>query len=217
MDGNGRWAQNQGKKRTQGHLEGLKTTKNIVKTASDYGIAYLSLYTFSTENWRRTQEEISFLMDLITKHLRSEYDFYRENAIKVVHSGNLDGLPVKVQQEIVGVESDTQSFTGLTVNLLINYGGRDEIVRAVNRLKNDNVAVITEEVIGNYLDKILPDVDLVIRTAGEERLSNFMLWQTSYAEYNFSPKLWPDFTADDFKMILDDYAGRKRRFGGDGQ
>jgi undecaprenyl diphosphate synthase len=215
MDGNGRWAAERGKKRVDGHVEGLKVTKRIVKSASDAGIRFLSLYTFSTENWRRAQEEVSFLMNLLTENLRREYNFYRENKIRVVHSGYLEGLPARVQEEIAGVENDTRMFTGgLTVNLLINYGGRDEICRAVNKLIKNNFTEIDENILSRNLDQELPDVDLIIRTAGEQRLSNFMLWQASYAEYSFHRKLWPDFTENDFIEILENYSRRERRFGG---
>ncbi len=214
MDGNGRWATQRGLARTEGHLEGVKTTKKIVKAASDLGIKYLSLYVFSTENWRRTQEEVGFLMNLITVHLRDEYNFYRENKIRVVHSGNLAGLSDAVQKELSGVEQDTRSFTqGLTLNLLINYGGRDEIIRAVGRLINKNEK-INEEMLGTALDQSeFPDLDLIIRTAGEQRLSNFMIWQASYAEYYFMDKLWPDFTSEDLVQAMQVYAQRHRRFG----
>ena len=214
MDGNGRWATQRGLARTEGHLEGVKTTKKIVKAASDLGIKYLSLYVFSTENWRRTQEEVGFLMNLITVHLRDEYNFYRENKIRVVHSGNLAGLSDAVQKEISGVEQDTRSFTqGLTLNLLINYGGRDEIIRAVGRLINKNEK-ISEETLSAALDQNeFPDLDLIIRTAGEQRLSNFMIWQASYAEYYFMDKLWPDFTNEDLVRAMQSYAQRYRRFG----
>lgn len=214
MDGNGRWATQRGLARTEGHLEGVKTTKKIVKAASDLGIKYLSLYVFSTENWRRTQEEVGFLMNLITMHLRDEYNFYRENKIRVVHSGNLAGLNDAVQKEISGVEQDTRSFTrGLTLNLLINYGGRDEIIRAVGRLLNKNEK-ISEEMLSTALDQNeFPDLDLIIRTAGEQRLSNFMIWQASYAEYYFMDKLWPDFTSEDLVQAMQVYAQRHRRFG----
>ena len=137
MDGNGRWARARGLSRTQGHQEGLEAAKRVVKAASDLGLRFLSLFTFSTENWRRTEKEVSYLMFLICTHLRKEYDFYRENQIHVVHSGDLGRLPEDVRREIDTVTRDTAGFGGLTVNLAINYGGRDEIVRAVNRLLAD--------------------------------------------------------------------------------
>ena len=134
MDGNGRWAKERGKPRTFGHSEGVRTAKRIAKAASDMGVKYLSLYTFSTENWKRSETEVKFLMQLLKKHLREQLSFYRDNNIRVVHSGSLDRLPEVVQKEIVDVEDLTKDFTGMTANLVINYGGRDEIVRAVKKL-----------------------------------------------------------------------------------
>ncbi len=219
MDGNGRWARQRNLNRTAGHREGLKATKAIVKTAADVGIKYLSLYTFSTENWKRAQEEVSFLMGLVHQHLRKEYDFYRENEIRIRHSGDLSGLPPEVQDDIRTVIQDTASHKRLTVNLAINYGGKNEIVRAVRTLiqKNPTVTpeVVTEASIAQNLDNPdIPDLDLIIRTAGELRLSNFLLWESAYAELYFSPKLWPDFTPDDFLEALLNYQSRNRKFGG---
>ncbi|MCX7788223.1 MAG: polyprenyl diphosphate synthase [Spirochaetes bacterium] len=219
MDGNGRWARQRNLNRTAGHREGLKATKAIVKTAANVGIKYLSLYTFSTENWKRAQEEVSFLMGLVHQHLRREYDFYRENGIRIRHSGDLSGLPPEVQEDIRTVIQDTASHKRLTVNLAINYGGKNEIVRAVRSLiqKNPNLTSeqVTEDSIAQYLDNPdIPDLDLIIRTAGELRLSNFLLWESAYAELYFSPKLWPDFTPDDFLEALLNYQSRNRKFGG---
>ncbi len=215
MDGNGRWAKRRGKSRTEGHLEGVKTAKKIVKKAVEIGIKYLSLYTFSTENWKRAEEEVSFLMSLIKRYLKREYDFYRENKIRVVHSGNLRDLPDDIADEIRRVVEDTASFDGLTVNLAINYGGRDEIVRAVRRLMRESSPEVTEETIKNCLDHPeIPDPDLIIRTGGELRLSNFLLWESAYSELYFSNKLWPDWCGDDLEEAIIDYQGRERRFGG---
>ncbi len=215
MDGNGRWARRQGKSRTEGHLEGVKTAKKIVKKAVEIGIKYLSLYTFSTENWKRAKEEVSFLMTLIKRYLKKEYDFYRENKIRVVHSGRLEGMPEDIVNEIERVVADTASFNGLTVNLAINYGGRDEVVRAVRRLIKEKDFEITESSIRNCLDHPeIPDPDLIIRTGGELRLSNFLLWESAYAELYFSDKLWPDWCGEDLEKAIIDYQGRERRFGG---
>ncbi len=222
MDGNGRWAQARGLLRTQGHQEGLEAAKRVVKAASDLGLRFLSLYTFSTENWRRTEKEVSYLMFLIRTHLRREYDFYRENCIRVVHSGDLGRLPDDVRCEIASVTRDTSEFTGLTVNLAINYGGRDEIVRAVNRLLADGAGKpatgagpVSEERLRVMLDHPeFPDPDLIIRTGGEYRISNFLLWGAAYAELDFSPKMWPDWTGDDLAESLERFLGRRRRFGG---
>ena len=145
MDGNGRWAKERGKPRTFGHSEGVRTAKRIAKAASDMGIKYLSLYTFSTENWKRSETEVTFLMQLLKKHLREQLSFYQENNIRVVHSGSLDRLPKVVQKEIVDVEALTKDLTGMTANLVINYGGRDEIVRAVKKLRDQGESEITEE------------------------------------------------------------------------
>ncbi len=193
MDGNGRWAKERGKPRTFGHSEGVRTAKRIAKAASDMGVKYLSLYTFSTENWKRSETEVKFLMQLLKKHLREQFFFYRENNIRVVHSGSLDRLPEVVQKEIVDVEDLTKDFTGMTANLVINYGGRDEIVRAVKKLRDQGESEITEEKLSAAMDHPeIPDPDLIIRTGGELRTSNFLLWESAYSELYFSKKYWPD-------------------------
>ena len=217
MDGNGRWANQRGLPRTHGHKEGLEAAKRIVAHASDIGVKALSLYAFSTENWRRTEEEVSYLMGLIRTHLRRQYNFYKERGIRVVHSGNLDYLPAKVREEILLAEEDTVEFTGMRVNLLVNYGGRDEIVRAVNRHlnKSDRDAEVSEEIISAALDHPeLGDLDLLIRSGGEVRLSNFLIWQAAYAELYFSDVFWPDWTDDNLDEAIAYFAKRQRRFGG---
>jgi len=204
-------------------LEGLKAAKRIVKSASDLGLKYLSLYTFSTENWRRTKKEVHFLLSLIKKYLKKEYDFYRENGIRVLQSGNTKKLPEDLQKEIVSVEKDTAHFSGLTVNLAINYGGRDEITRAVLRIHNDKSVNSTcwenEEKMYKQLAQHLdhpeiPEPDFIIRTGGEQRISNFLLWQSAYSELYFSKKLWPEWDKEDLIKALLDYSMRERRFGG---
>ena len=215
MDGNGRWAKERGKPRTFGHSEGVRTAKRIAKAASDMGIKYLSLYTFSTENWKRSETEVSFLMQLIRKHLREQFDFYKENNIKVVHTGSLSRLPLVVQKEIEDVGRLTESFDGMVANLVINYGGRDEIVRAANKLIARGEKEITEEKLSLAMDHPdIPDPDLIIRTGGELRTSNFLLWESAYSELYFSNKYWPDWQAEDLKAALDEFASRNRRFGG---
>ncbi|MBN1243123.1 MAG: di-trans,poly-cis-decaprenylcistransferase [Spirochaetales bacterium] len=214
MDGNGRWAKARGLPRTEGHREGLKAAKRVVAAAEDLGVKWLSLYTFSTENWKRAAEEVSFLMALIRGHLRAEFDFYRERGLRVVHSGDSSGLPGEVRAELDSVVADTASFDRMTVNLAINYGGRDEIVRACRKAVREDVE-LTETTIANRLDRPeLPDLDLLIRTGGEQRTSNFMIWQAAYAELWFSPRLWPDWDRADLEQALDDYTCRERRFGG---
>ena len=215
MDGNGRWAKERGKPRTFGHSEGVRTAKRIAKAASDMGVKYLSLYTFSTENWKRSETEVKFLMQLLKKHLREQFSFYRENNIRVVHSGSLDRLPEVVQKEIVDVEDLTKDFTGMTANLVINYGGRDEIVRAVKKLRDQGESEITEEKLSSAMDHPeIPDPDLIIRTGGELRTSNFLLWESAYSELYFSKKYWPDWQPEDLKEAIEAFASRNRRYGG---
>lgn len=215
MDGNGRWAKARGLPRTEGHREGLRVAKRIIRAAEDLGIRYLSLYTFSTENWKRAEEEVSFLMSLISRHLRAEFDFYRENHIRIVHSGDAVGLPEEVRESIRSVVDDTARYDGITVNLAINYGGRDEILRAFQRLIRSGAELSTEESLRSFLDvPSLPDPDLIIRTGGDLRLSNFMIWESAYAELFFSDKLWPDWNEEDLKKAVDSFSVRERRFGG---
>jgi undecaprenyl diphosphate synthase len=218
MDGNGRWARARGRPRSEGHLEGLTAAKRVTAAAAELGIRWLTLYTFSTENWRRAEEEVSYLMFLIRSHLRNEFDFYRANRIRILHAGDADGLPAEVVREIRSAEADTAGFDGLTVVLAINYGGRDEIVRAVRRAGAAGAAgTITEEALRAHLDlPEVPDPDLIIRTGGEQRQSNFLLWQSAYAELYFSPKLWPDWDRADLLAALEEYGHRSRRFGGEG-
>jgi undecaprenyl diphosphate synthase len=216
MDGNGRWARERGRPRTEGHLEGGKAAKRVVTAASDLGLPFLSLYVFSTENWARAAEEVSFLMVLVRSNLRRELDFYRQKGIRIVHSGDLAGLPPEIAREITDVSRETAGFPGLTLNLAINYGGRDEILRAVSRARAaGGQGEITETSFRAHLDQpAVPDPDLVIRTGGERRLSNFLLWESAYAELYFSAKLWPDWDRQDLVDALVDYCGRSRRFGG---
>ena len=218
MDGNGRWARARGRPRSDGHLEGLTAAKRVTAAASDLGIRWLTLYTFSTENWRRAEEEVSYLMFLIQRHLRNEFDFYRKNRIRILHAGDLDRLPPEVVREIRSAMADTAGFDGLTVILAINYGGRDEIVRAVRRAAAAGEAAgLTEARLAAHLDlPDVPDPDLIIRTGAELRQSNFLLWQSAYAELYFSPKLWPDWDRPDLAAALDEYAHRTRRYGGEG-
>ncbi len=220
MDGNGRWAVNKKKPRTSGHREGLNAAKRVVKAASDFGIKNLTLYAFSTENWKRTEEEVSFLMKLISKHLKKELDFYRNNLIRVLHSGDINGLPEYIQKDIHSVIRDTADFEGLKVNLAINFGGRDEIIRGIQRWYSEKTAnpsaysELTEDLFSTFLDQPeLPDADLIIRTGGEQRISNFLLWESAYSELYFSNKLWPDWDAEDLHKAILSFQGRERKFG----
>jgi undecaprenyl diphosphate synthase len=217
MDGNGRWARNRNQLRTQGHLEGLKTAKKIVKAVSDMGIPFLTLYVFSTENWKRTADEVGFIMGLVKQYLKGELDFYKENRIRIRHAGDPLGLPADIVRELRDACEATSSFNGLQVILALNYGGRDEIVRAVRRMIRDGIGeeAVNSETIDRYLDNPgVPDPDLIIRTAGEFRTSNFLLWEGAYAEYYISGKLWPDWTEEDLRLAVRDFQSRDRRFGG---
>ena len=221
MDGNGRWAKARGEMRTQGHLAGLQAAKRIVKAAADMGIRYLTLYVFSTENWKRTAEEISFIMGLVKKYLRGEMEFYRENHIRLRHAGDPAGLPKDIAAEIKEMCGETEKFEGLQVILALNYGGRDEIIRAIKKSASEAESVssfissINEETLGRHLDNPdIPDPDLIIRSAGEYRTSNFLLWESAYAEFYVSPVLWPDWTGKELQNAVHEYQMRERKFGG---
>jgi len=213
MDGNGRWARQRGQPRTQGHQEGLKAAKRVVKSAVDFAVTHLTLYTFSTENWKRTVEEVGFIMGLVKQYLRAELDFYRENRIRIRHTGNREGLPADVLSELDEACEITRNFEGLQVILALNYGGRDEIVRAFRRLQSAGEDV-TAENLSLFMDNPdVPDPDLIIRTAGEFRTSNFLLWEGAYSEYFISDKMWPDWTGDDLGQAIESYEKRERRYG----
>ena len=214
MDGNGRWAQNKNLPRTAGHDQGLHTVKRIVKAASDLGIKYLTLYIFSTENWKRAEQEVGFLMNLIHVHLVQELDFYRDNGIKLNHIGDIEHLPSLIKKDIQEAINDTKDFKGMTLNLAINYGGRDELIRGIKKIieaKTDS-SLIDEKFISKNLDMPdSPDVDLLIRTGGEKRLSNFLLWHIPYAEQIYRDTLWPDYTNEEFFADIEEYQKRNKR------
>ena len=217
MDGNGRWAQKRSLVRTQGHLEGLKAAKRIVKAASDLGIKYLTLYAFSTENWKRAKEEVGFIMGLVKQYLHAEFDFSKKNKIRTRYCGDMAGLPPDIQKEINDSIADTAGFEGMQVILAINYGGRDEIIRAFRRFSESgqNTLDISEKDISAYLDNPdIPDPDLIIRSAGEYRTSNFLLWEGAYSELYISDKLWPDWEKEDLEAAIAVFQKRERRFGG---
>lgn len=214
MDGNGRWAKKRGLPRSIGHKEGLNTVKRIVKAVSDLGIPYITLYIFSTENWKRTETEVGFLMGLIKQHLKAELKFYADNNIRIEHIGNLSGLPQDIQDEINSVRERTSAYTGTAIVLAISYGAHDEIIRAVKKIKADELTSIDEESFSSKLDTgSIPPVDLLIRTGGEKRLSNFLLWQSAYAELYFTDTLWPDWTVENLYEAIEDYKKRNRRYG----
>ena len=216
MDGNGRWAQAKNLPRTSGHNEGLHVAKRIVKASSDLGIKFLTLYVFSTENWKRAQQEVGFLMNLIHSHLCGELNFYKKNKIKINHIGDFKGLPESVQKDISKAIEDTKDFTGMTVNLAINYGGRNEIVRGIKKIVDNNIKSenIDEKLVSQYMDMPeSPDVDLLIRTGGEKRLSNYLLWHIPYAEQVYTDTLWPDYSNEEFYSNIEIFQHRNRRFG----
>jgi undecaprenyl diphosphate synthase len=214
MDGNGRWAKARGLPRSEGHNEGLRAAKAIVAAAEDLGLGYISFFIFSTENWKRTTDEVSFLMGLIRQHLAAELDFYRKQGVRVLYSGDEAGLPRDIVEEIRKVVADTRGNDRLTVNMAINYGGRDEIARAVKKLVIAGIEP-SEKAIRSALDHPeIPDPDLIIRTSGEMRFSNFLLWQSAYSELWFCDKYWPDFTKADLAEAIEAYKKRDRRYGG---
>jgi len=216
MDGNGRWAEKRKLPRIFGHKEGIKAVRKIVKTAKKFNIKYLTLYAFSTENWKRPKEEVSFLFSLIEKKLRKEGENLNRNNVKVEFSGRRQQLPEKLVEIMDYVQNLTKNNNGLTLIFAINYGGRQEILDAIEKIiKKTNIKEIKEENFRNFLYlPDVPDVDLIIRTAGEKRLSNFLLWQSAYSEFYFTNVLWPDFGKDDFYKALVSYQKRKRKFGG---
>ena len=218
MDGNGRLAKSKNKNRMIGHKEGVKALKNVIKTCIDINIECLSAYTFSTENWKRPEKEVSFLMNLLEIMIEKEKKDLKEKNVKVNIIGNKEKLSKNLIKKIELLESKTNDCTGMILNLMINYGSRNEIINAVNQIKNDkNLSdkTITEEIFRNNLyTKTLPDPEIVIRTSGEKRISNFMLWQISYSELYFTDTLWPDFSQKELLDILTDYQDRNRRFGG---
>jgi len=221
MDGNGRWAKKKMQPRLFGHKAGIKATKKIVTYAGRLGIRFLTLYTFSTENWSRPTLEIDGLMNLLYSNLISEVKELNENKIRLNTIGDMSRLPEKVQKKLNEVIDFLSPNEQLTLTLALNYGSRDEIVRAVHKISADlmeqkiELNQINEETIKNYLDtQNLPDPDLVIRTSGEYRISNFLLYQSAYSEYYITQTLWPDFDEAEFDKAVESYQNRQRRFGG---
>jgi len=216
MDGNGRWAKQRSLPRAAGHLEGLKAVKRVTIAAKNHGVDYLTLYVFSTENWKRPEQEVSYLMNLLAKKLPGELPWFLENDVRIRARGNVDALPEEARAGVRTIEQQTEHCKSLTVVLCINYGGQDEIVRAANRFiaANPSKAMTLADLEAN-LD--LPDVpapDLIARSAGEFRLSNFMLWDSAYAEFLSIDDLWPDWGEEQIRFCLDSLSKRTRKFGG---
>ena len=215
MDGNGRWAQEKGLPRTYGHKEGVKALKKTVENAYALGLKYLSMYVFSAENWRRPKDEVDFLMKMLESLIKKEVTALHKNKVKVRFLGDLSALSPALQEKIKWAETLTQSNPNLQLNLLVNYGGRQEIIHAVNTLIDQGAISVSETDISSHLySSESPDPDLIIRTGGDTRLSNFLLWQAAYAELWVTPVCWPDFDRSLLEHALADFAARDRRFGG---
>ncbi|HEY1195229.1 isoprenyl transferase [Flavobacterium sp.] len=220
MDGNGRWAKQQGYLRAFGHENGTKSVKEIIKTSAKLGIEYLTLYAFSTENWNRPKLEVQALMKILINSLKKELITLQENNIRLNAIGNLDKLPKTAQKELLDVMEKTKDNSRLTLTLALSYGSREELVNAVkaisDKVKNNIISIdtIDDSIINEHLyTQNLPDVDLLIRTSGEHRISNFLLWQIAYAELYFTNVLWPDFKDQDLYEAIISYQKRERRFG----
>lgn len=216
VDGNGRWAKSIGKIRSYGHLKGYENLKKIINYVNDnLDIKYISLFIFSTENFKRSKDEVDYLMNLFKKGFKEEKDVYIKKNMKVVFSYKKEGLSKDIISIIEEVESSTKDNTGLVVNFCLNYGGRSEIVDACKKIINDKIDKndITEDLFKDYLYNKLPDIDLMIRTSGEQRISNFMLWSLSYSELYFTKTYFPAFTTNELLEIIDDFNNRDRRYG----
>lgn len=221
LDGNRRWAKAKGLPKTAGHKEGAKVLTNISKYANEIGLKYLTVYAFSTENWKRSEDEVNMLMALFEEYLNEYSKKALENNIRIKIIGNKEGLSSELIDRIASCEKLTQDCTGLTFNIALNYGSRDEIVNAIKEIADEakdnklNIDDISEEIVSKHLYTAhSPDPDLVIRTSGELRLSNFLMWQLAYTEFLFLDKNWPEFTTKDLDMAIEEYTRRNRKFGG---
>ena len=220
MDGNGRWATNRGLKRSMGHKAGADNLEKLLDHIFNIGIKYVSIYAFSTENFKREKDEVDYLMNLFVKMFTIKKKIFIKNELKVIFSGRRDNLREDVCDGIVKLEEATKDFKRGVLNICLNYGGRFEIIDMTKKIaslvKEGNLEIddINEELVNKYMYQELPPIDFVIRTSGEQRVSNFMLWQASYAEYYFPKPLFPDFTPDEFDKALDEFQNRNRRFGG---
>ncbi|SDZ84894.1 undecaprenyl diphosphate synthase [Pseudobutyrivibrio sp. ACV-2] len=221
LDGNGRWAKSKGMPRTYGHTVGAKNVETICRAAHDFGVKYVTMYAFSTENWSRPDDEVKALMKLLGEYVKTCMRTAKKDNLRVRFIGDLSKLDEKLRKAIDELTEYSSQFTGLTLTIAINYGSRDEMTRAIKNVasdvKNDKISVddISEELFSSYLDtKDIPDPDFMIRTSGEQRLSNYLLWQLAYAEFYFTPVAWPEFTPEELKKAIEEYDKRNRRFGG---
>ncbi|WP_346848362.1 MULTISPECIES: isoprenyl transferase [unclassified Clostridium] len=221
MDGNGRWAKQRKLPRTMGHRAGMKNIKMMVEESSNLGVNYLTLYAFSTENWKRTKEEVGALMDLVVEFINKEFEELHRNNVKLNSIGDISKLPEKSKAAVEDAMYKTRNNTGLTLNIALNYGGRDEIVKGVKEIAKEvlegklQIDNIDDKIISDHLyTSGMPDPDIIIRPSGELRLSNYLLWQSAYSEFWFSNINWPDFTKEDLRRAISDFQKRDRRFGG---
>lgn len=221
LDGNGRWAKQRFMPRNYGHVQGSKTVENICEEAYNMGVEYLTVYAFSTENWKRPKEEVDALMKLLRSYLKNCQKTSSKNNMRVRVLGEMDGLNEDIQNSIRELEKTSAGNTGLRFQVALNYGGRDEIIRAATQLAMDykdgkiKLTDVNTDIFSGYLDtKGIPDPDLMIRTSGEKRISNFLLWQLAYTEFYFTDTLWPDFNKEELRKAIEYYGNRKRNFGG---
>ena len=217
MDGNGRWAQERGLSRTEGHRAGVENIRRVIETFAGYRIGYLTLYTFSTENWNRPRHEVRSLFSLLRKMIDPETTALHENGIRIRHLGRLEGLSKTVQSKIKKAIELTKDNTRMTVSFAFNYGGRAEIIDAIRAIMKDGLRPgdVDEALLEGHLYTAgMPEVDLIIRTGGEMRLSHYLVWQTAYSEFYFTPTLWPDFGREEIEKALAAYSRRERRVGG---
>lgn len=214
MDGNGRWAKQKGLPRIAGHREGSESLRAVLKACAEFGVKYLTVYAFSTENWRRPQEEVDFLMELFSQTIDNEIEELMENQVKLRFLGRLSSFPPGLQKKMREAMEKTSGNKRITLNTMVNYGGRAELVDAVKAIVNEGARTINEEVINQHLyTKGIPDPDLLIRTALEMRVSNFLLWQIAYTEIYVTPVLWPDFRKEELRKAIEAYQKRVRKFG----
>ncbi len=216
MDGNGRWARKRGLPRLAGHKAGTENLRRIIKACVEFGIKYLTIYAFSTENWGRPPEEVDGLMRILEDVIEHELKELDRQGVQIHHLGQLDRLSPKLQKGVLEAVEQTRNNDRLVLNVALNYGGRDEIIHAFRQMLADGVKPeeVTVELVGKYLYTVgIPDPDLIIRTSGELRISNFMIWQAAYAEWYVTPTYWPDFGREELRKALDEYASRDRRFG----
>jgi len=214
MDGNRRWAKEKGLRTYEGHKKGISQVKEIIKAGQNMGIKVMTFYCFSTENWKRTKTEVKYLMTLFTNYIKNNLQELNKNNVKIKHIGRQDRIPKNLQRVLQEAEKISKKNTSMTVNLAIDYGGKDEIVRAINKYYNENSTPLTAEYLSKYLDTAPhSNVDLFIRTSGEKRISNFLLWEIAYAELFFIKEHFPDFSVALFTKIIENYVRRNRRYG----